>query len=71
MSEEKKDLTQEELGTATEDKRQVVVAGPDTFGMYYLKLDGGGNMPKEFDNCKWTEIKEAQLVADKLNQDRG
>lgn len=71
MSDDKKDLKQEELGTATEDKKQIVVGGPDVFGMYYLKMDGGGAVPKEYEGSKWTEVAEAQRAADKANENRG
>lgn len=66
MSEEKKDLTKEEAGTTTEGKK-FVVGGPDSYGMYYLKYEGGGQIPHEYVGSKWTELKEIETVCLKLN----
>lgn len=65
MSDEKKDSIQEERGTTTEDK--YAIGGPDSFGMYFLKLDGGGRLPKEHEGSRWTDLKEIEMVVNKLN----
>jgi hypothetical protein len=75
MSEEKKDLIENIIGSPTEDdkriqdkKRTAVAKGPDNFGMYFIGFSAGGEMPAEYKSNRYTSRVDAERVAEEFNR---